>query len=79
MEEDYRMLLDGVIYGWMVNNNREPNHIIMNPNTWQRLGSQMGIDNEYKTHLTDYTMNNKYKGYNVYRSFDVKENEFILG
>jgi hypothetical protein len=33
MEKDYRMLLDAVIYEWVVKNEREPNHIIMNTNT----------------------------------------------
>ena len=79
MRKDYISEIDNVIYDWVVNNNKEPIHIIMNPNTWQHLGSQMGINDEYKPYLNDFIINNKYRGYEIFRSFDIEENKFILG
>lgn len=39
----------------------------------------MGINDEYRTYTHDLITNNRYRGYRVFRSFDVEENKFILG
>jgi hypothetical protein len=80
-QKDYLSALDNVIYNWVIDwvieNGKEPNHIVINPNTWQYIGSQMGI--EPSSLLYDYTTNNKYRGYKVIRSFDVDEDKFEIG
>jgi len=42
-QKDYLSTLDNVIYNWVIENGKEPNHIVMNPNTWQYIGSQWGL------------------------------------
>ena len=76
-QKDYLSVLDNVIYNWVIENGKEPNHIVMNPNTWQYIGSQMGINPSMFLH--DFTTNNKYRGYKVIRSFDVDEDKFEIG
>jgi hypothetical protein len=76
-QKDYLSTLDNVIYNWAIDNHREPKHIIVHPNTWQYIGSQMGINPSMFLH--DFTTNNKYRGYKVIRSFDVDEDKFEIG
>jgi hypothetical protein len=76
-QKDYISALDNVIYNWVIENGKEPNHIVMNPNTWQYIGSQMGINASILLH--SFTTNNKYSGYKVIRSLDVDEYKFLIG
>jgi hypothetical protein len=32
-QKDYLSTLDNVIFNWVIENGKEPNHIVMNPNT----------------------------------------------
>lgn len=76
-QKDYLSALDNVIHNWVIENGKEPNHIVIHPNTWQYIGSQMGIEPSMLLH--DFTTNNKYRGYKVIRSFDVDEDKFEIG
>ena len=76
-QKDYLSALDNVIYNWVIENGKEPNHIVINPNTWQYIVSQMGIESSSLLH--DYITNNKYRGCKVIRSFDVDEDKFEIG
>jgi hypothetical protein len=70
----YENVLDNTIYHWAIDNHREPKHIVLHPNTWQYIGSQLGLHGQ-----NDWTVENKYKGLKVYKSFDVEENKFEIG
>lgn len=74
-QNNYIYVLDDAIYDWIIKNGREPKHIILNPNTWQYIGSQLGINGN----AFELTTNNRYKGYKVLRSFDIEENFFEIG
>lgn len=70
----YEGLLDSTIHIWVIDNHREPNHIVLHPNTWQYIGSQLGLHGH-----NDWTAYNKYKGIKIFRSFDVEKNKFEIG
>ena len=67
-------LLDNTIHHWAIDNHREPKHIVLHPNTWQYVGSQLGLHGQ-----NDWVVENKYKGLKVYKSFDIEENKFEIG
>ena len=79
MNKEYLKILDSAIHEFMVINAKEPNHIVINPNTYQYLVSEMGINDEYRNYIHDLTTNNRFRGYRIFRSFDVEESEFTIG
>ena len=70
----YEELLDSRIHIWTIDNHREPKHIVLHPNTWQYIGTRLGLHGQY-----DWTVDNKYRGLKVFRSFDIEENKFEIG
>lgn len=70
----YEGLLDNTIHHWVIDNHREPKHIVMHPNTWQYLSSELGMRSNHSL-----VVHNKYKGYKVFKSFDIEENNFEIG
>lgn len=70
----YEEELDSRIHIWSLDNHREPNHIVLHPNTWQYIGIQLGLLGHH-----DWTVDNKYKGLKLFRSFDVDEDKFEIG
>ena len=73
-DQNYMRVVDEVIYNWVMENGKEPNHIVMHPNTWQYLSSELGMRSNH-----DLVVWNKYKGYKVFKSFDIEENKFEIG
>ena len=79
MDKNFMDNLNSIIFNWVIEHGKEPNHIVINPNTWQYFVSELSSNDEHIAYCYELTNNNKYKGYNIIRSFDVEENRFILG
>lgn len=75
-EQNYLRIVDDVIYNWVIENGKEPNHIIMHPNTWQYFVSSLAIEGYF---AVEVAQESKYRGYKLFRSFDIEENKFEIG
>jgi len=75
-EQNYMRVVDEVIYNWVRENGKDPKHIIMHPNTWQYFISSLAIQGYLHTVVVQES---KYRGYKLFRSFDIEENKFEIG
>jgi len=79
MKKDYVNYLEQNIYNWINQNNREPNHIVINPDTWRYLASDIVNKTKNELYNYDFFNNNKFRDYKIFRSHDVKEDVIEIG
>ena len=73
---DYATALDECIYSFISKEVREIKHIIMHPNSFHYLISQLRINEDINM---NELINIKYRGYKIFRSLDIEECCFEIG